>query len=150
MNPWDAAARSLTEPTVFGPPWTWPVILALLAAVVLVEIHRRRGRRVADALPRRVSVQMQPTTDFDPDPSEVVRYAWHLSRARLAAGDTPDAGAAVRLHFTADGDGQLVMRVHGPEKAAAVLDLSGYGQVEAHRLDTGRPAGNAYGKGKRL
>ncbi|GAB2711651.1 hypothetical protein [Kitasatospora kifunensis] len=110
---------------------------ALAAAGVWAAVVRRRIRSARAALANRTSVEVVPTTGFDPSEGEVGRFSHHLARVRQAAGDIPARGAAVRLRYSADG-GRMRCLLEGPARAAAILNLPGFAEVEVRSTRPGQ------------
>ncbi|MFF9594078.1 hypothetical protein ACF1FX_33695 [Streptomyces sp. NPDC014646] len=119
--------------------WTEAAIPYLVAAVLIGVVAwaywiNRRARIVRSALADRASVELVPTSTFDPSEGEVGRWARQLGRVRYAAQGVPPRGSAVRLRYSAE-DGKMRCFVEGPATAAAVLAMPGFAEVEvrAHR-----------------
>lgn len=95
--------------------------------------HRRR-KRVRAALADRVTVEVVPTSTFDPSEGEVGRWARQLGRVHHSTQGVPPRGAAARLRYSAE-DGRMRCYLEGPATAAAVLSMPGFAEVEvrAHR-----------------
>jgi hypothetical protein len=81
---------------------------------------------------------MVPAASFDPKLADVGQAAARLSQARAAAGPIPQRAAATRIWMTAGPEGQLEYGWEGPERAASVLRLAGYRQVEVLAADAAR------------
>lgn len=94
----------------------------------------RRARLVRAALADRVTVEVVPTSTFDPSEGEVGRWARHLGRVHHAASGVSARGSAARLRYSAE-DGRMRCYLEGPATAAAVLAIPGFAEVEvrAHR-----------------
>lgn len=110
---------------------------ALATAGLWAAVVRWRIRKARAALADRTSVEVVPTSSFDPGESEVVRFSHHLARVRHAAGDVPARGAAVRLRYTADG-GRMRCLLEGPTRAAAILGMPGFAEVEVRSTRPGQ------------
>ncbi|MFE7708803.1 hypothetical protein ACFU6I_24055 [Streptomyces sp. NPDC057486] len=108
--------------------------LSATALVIWICVALRRARLVRDALADRVTVEVVPTSTFDPGEGEVGRWARQLGRVHHAAGGVPARGSAVRLRYSAD-DGTMRCFLEGPATAAAVLAMPGFAEVDvrAHR-----------------
>ncbi|MER7111147.1 hypothetical protein [Streptomyces sp. NPDC000229] len=121
VGSWAAAAPYLAAAT--------PVILALWTWWAV-----RRARLVRAALADRVTVEVVPTSTFDPSEGEVGRWARQLGRVHHSAGGVPARGSAARLRYSAK-DGKMRCFLEGPATAAAVLAMPGFAEVEvrAHR-----------------
>jgi len=120
----------------------WWVALVAVGAGVVVGVGRwLLSRR---PMPERTALQVLPTTGFDPQPEEVVRFGRQIVRAHKSVSRwlLPSCrGTAVRVRFTSSG-GTLSMRVEGPTKAMSVLRHQGYAQVEMRPAEaSGRAPG---------
>ncbi|MEU2047690.1 hypothetical protein LH646_30675 (plasmid) [Streptomyces sp. WA1-19] len=87
------------------------------------------ARRARAALADRVTVELVPTSTFDPSEAEVARWARQLGRVHHAAGGVPARGSAVRLRYTAE-TGKMRCYLEGPRTAQAVLTMPGFAEVE--------------------
>ncbi|MFE4205405.1 hypothetical protein ACFRSX_31280 [Streptomyces goshikiensis] len=105
------------------------VALGVLGAAVWVWWTIRRAALVREALADRVQVELIPTATFDPGEGEVGRWARQLGRVHYAADGVPARGSAVRLRYTAF-EGKMRCYIEGPTAAAAVLNMSGFAEVE--------------------
>ncbi|MET9427878.1 MULTISPECIES: hypothetical protein [unclassified Streptomyces] len=94
----------------------------------------RRARLVRAALADRVTVEVVPTSTFDPSEGEVGRWARQLGRIHHSADGVPARGSAARLRYSAEG-GTMRCYLEGPATGAAVLAMPGFAEVEvrAHR-----------------
>lgn len=94
----------------------------------------RRARLVRAALSDRVTVEVVPTSTFDPSEGEVGRWARQLGRVHHSTQGVPARGSAARLRYSAE-DGKMRCFLEGPATAAAVLAMPGFAEVEvrAHR-----------------
>lgn len=94
----------------------------------------RRARLVRAALADRVTVEVVPTSTFDPSEGEVGRWARQLGRVHHSTQGVPARGSAARLRYSAV-DGKMCCYLEGPATAAAVLAMPGFAEVEvrAHR-----------------
>ncbi|MGW7068813.1 hypothetical protein ACWGII_42380 [Streptomyces sp. NPDC054855] len=109
--------------------------VALLCWAVSTAWWRRRAVR---ALADRRGFRMVPGPSFDPKLADVGQAAARLGQARVAAGPIPQRAAATRIWMTAGTEGQLEYGWEGPERAASVLRLAGYRQVEVLAADAAR------------
>lgn len=109
--------------------------VALLCWTASAAWWRRQAVR---ALADRNSFRMVPAASFDPKLADVGQAASRLGQARAAAGPIPQRAAATRIWMTAGTDGQLEYGWEGPERAASVLRLAGYRQVEVLAADAAR------------
>ncbi|MCY0930989.1 hypothetical protein OTB20_33320 [Streptomyces sp. H27-H1] len=89
----------------------------------------QRALRVREALAHRTCVELVPTSTFDPQASEVSRWAHHLGRV-VDAAQAPSRGAAVRLRYSVDPDGMMRCFLEGSAQAGAVLSMPGFAEVE--------------------
>lgn len=111
--------------------WSAPylALLVLAGGIVYAGVAVRRARRVNEALAGRVTVEVVPTSTFDPGEGEIGRWAHQLSRVRYAAAATPRRGAAARLRYSVE-DGTMHCYLEGPATASAVLAMPGFAEVE--------------------
>lgn len=108
-------------------PYAAGVSPVVLAGWVGCTVHR--ARRARAALADRVTVELVPTSTFDPSEAEVARWARQLGRVHHAAGGVPARGSAVRLRYTAE-TGKTRCYLEGPRTAQAVLTMPGFAEVE--------------------
>ncbi|MEU8708634.1 hypothetical protein [Streptomyces sp. NPDC048565] len=108
-----------------------PYVLAcsLIALAAWAAWALRRDHRVRRALADRVTVEVVPTTTFDPSEGEVGRWARHLGRVHHSAQGVPARGSAARLRYSAEA-GRMRCFLEGPTTAAAVLGMPGFAEVE--------------------
>ncbi|WP_438453387.1 hypothetical protein [Streptomyces asiaticus] len=104
-------------------------VLVVVAGAAAAWVTVRRARRVTKALTGRVTVEVVPTSTFDPGEGEVGRWARQVGRVRYAAAGTPARGAAARLRYSVV-DGAMRCYLEGPAEAAAVLAMPGFAEVE--------------------
>lgn len=113
-----------------------PYLAAASPAVLAVWLWWviRRARLVRAALADRVTVEVVPTSTFDPSEGEVGRWARQLGRVHHSTQGVPARGSAARLRYSAV-DGKMRCYLEGPATAAAVLAMPGFAEVEvrAHR-----------------
>ena len=121
------------------------VVLGATTAVLLIAVGVLRQRRQTSALRQRTGYDLLPTTDFDPPPEEIHRFARQLQRTRLAApGWTPRRAAAVRIRLHTTAAGRLAYRVEGHARAASALSQQAYAAVELRAVDPpAEPGGSA-------
>lgn len=100
---------------------------AVLAAWLWWAI--RRARLVRAALADRVTVEVVPTSTFDPSEGEVGRWARQLGRVHHSTQGVPARGSAARLRYSAE-NGKMRCYLEGPATAAAVLAMPGFAEVE--------------------
>ncbi|MEV6654798.1 hypothetical protein [Streptomyces sp. NPDC051219] len=113
---------------------TYLAAIAPVALAAWIWMAWRRAERVREALADRVTVEVVPTSTFDPSEGEVGRWARQLGRVDQSAGNVPARGSAARLRYSAE-DGKMHCFLEGPATAAAVLSMPGFAEVEvrAHR-----------------
>lgn len=111
--------------------WSSPYLaaLVLVAGIVWIWVAWQRALRVQAALADRVTVEVVPTSTFDPGEGEVGRWAQHLGRVHQAAGGVPARGSAARLRYSVE-HGRMRCFIEGPAQAAAVLAMPGFAEVE--------------------
>lgn len=107
----------------------WIAAGAVAAGVVFAGWTVWSRRRAAAELRRRRSFDVVPAADFDPSVEEVMRQTARVGRASSAAGAVPRRAAGVRFR-TACVEGQLASQVQGPARAAGVLGMSPYADVQ--------------------
>ncbi|MFH8736820.1 hypothetical protein [Streptomyces sp. NPDC017964] len=88
-----------------------------------------RARLIRTSLADRATVEVVPTSTFDPSEGEVGRWARQLGRIHHAAHGIPTRGSAARLRYSAK-DGKMRCYLEGPAAAAAVLVMPGFAEVE--------------------
>lgn len=115
----------------------WLVTAAVCGASVCAAGWVWWRRRAARELRRRVTFDLVPAATFDPSLEEVTRRAAQLGRVSAASGVLPRRAAAVRFR-TACVEGKLASQVEGPARAAGVLRLSPYPQVQVVDAGTAR------------
>lgn len=107
------------------------VIAAAALVIVAVVLAARSGVQLHRARNDRLELAVVPTSEFDPDPESVLRFASQLLRTRRATGvAVPDGAHAVRLSLCSMGEGRMVQLLSGPSRAASILRQPGYSQVE--------------------
>ncbi|MER6610786.1 hypothetical protein ABT282_34050 [Streptomyces sp. NPDC000927] len=104
-------------------------VLFLAALAIWACMALRRVRLVRSALADRVTVEVVPTSTFDPSEGEVGRWARQLGRVHHAADGVPARGSAARLRYSAV-DGKMRCYLEGPAAASAVLAMPGFAEVE--------------------
>lgn len=93
-------------------------------------------RRAHLALQNRTAVELVPTSAFNPSVPAVERHAAHLARVPATAGWLPRRAGAVRVRALC-ADQELVYRLEGPARAAALLRLPTYTHVDVQDADDG-------------
>ena len=111
--------------------WSAPYLagLVLMGVSLWVGVAHRRTKRVRGALADRVTVEVVPTSTFDPSEGEVGRWARQLGRVRHSTQGVPARGSAARLRYSA-ADGKMRCFLEGPATATAVLSMPGFAEVE--------------------
>ncbi|MFI5634694.1 hypothetical protein ACIA8E_36170 [Streptomyces sp. NPDC051664] len=110
-------------------------VVAVAAWVVSAAWWRQWAVR---ELGRRARFELVPAVTFDPQLPDVGQAAARLSEARAASGALPQRAAAMRIRASAGADSRLRYAWEGPERAASVLRLPGYRQVEVLAADSAR------------
>ncbi|WP_052744418.1 hypothetical protein [Streptomyces odonnellii] len=87
---------------------------------------RQRARTV---LRQRTVVTLVPAEAFDPTVEEVERHAARLARVPSTGGWLPRRAAGVRVRLTCV-DGKVAYRLEGPTRAAALLRLPAFPDVD--------------------
>jgi hypothetical protein len=111
------------------------VVVAVAAWVVSAVWWRRWAVR---ELGSRARFDLVPAVTFDPQLPDVGQAAARLSEARAASGALPQRAAAMRIRVSAGEESRLRYQWEGPERAASVLRLPGYRQVEVLAEDAAR------------
>jgi hypothetical protein len=114
---------------------------AAAAAVILWAASKAWWqRRAVRELGRRARFELVPAVTFDPQLGDIGQAAARLEEARAAAGGVPRRAAGVRIRVWAGPESQLHYGWEGPERAASVLRMPGYRQVEVRPADAARMA----------
>jgi hypothetical protein len=108
---------------------------ALIVWVVSAVWWRHRAVR---ELGRRSRFELVPAVTFDPKLGDIGQAAARLDQARSAAGGVPGRAAAVRVRTWAGAESRLHYGWEGPQRAASVLRMPGYRQVEVRPADAVR------------
>lgn len=104
---------------------------AAVVGLVTLLIGLLRWRATARALRTRIRLAAFPTETFDPNEEEVLRYAHQLTRVhRAVLGVLDRPASAVRIRLESLPDGRVAYLVEGPARAASVLRVGGYEDVE--------------------
>ncbi|NUK50088.1 hypothetical protein HRW14_07215 [Streptomyces lunaelactis] len=111
--------------------WSSPYLaaLVLVAGGVWIWVAWQRAQRVQAALADRVTVEVVPTSTFDPGEGEIGRWAHHLGRVHQSADGVPARGSAARIRYSVE-RGKMHCYLEGPATAAAVLAMPGFAEVE--------------------
>ncbi len=112
----------------------WATAVSVAVLVVAGGVYALLLR---SALNDRFTVELLPSTEFDPDPTPVLLAATQLARARRAVTLQPRAAAAVRVTLAGAGDGLLRYRMSVPGYARAVLRTALPAGVELVELGGG-------------
>ncbi|MGV2917235.1 hypothetical protein [Streptomyces alfalfae] len=131
-------AERLTD-TVMANAW-WVVLLALALGSVAAAVRWALSR---SPMSKRMALEVLPTTGFDPNPEEVIRFGHQMARAHKSVSRwhvSSTRTSALRVRFTCT-NGSLSMRIEGPDRAMSVLRHQGYAQVEMRPVEAdGRAA----------
>lgn len=112
--------------------WT---AVAVSTATLLIGILKRRA--TARALRARIRLSVLPTETFDPNEEEVLRYAHQLTRVhRAVLGFLDRPASAVRIRLESLPDGRVAYLLEGPARAASVLRVGGYEDVEIRAVES--------------
>lgn len=107
---------------------------AVCSATLLIGILKRRA--TARALRTRIRLSVLPTETFDPNEEEVLRYAHQLTRVhRAVLGFLDRPASAVRIRLESMSDGRVAYLLEGPARAASVLRVGGYEDVEIRAVE---------------
>ncbi|MFE5947178.1 hypothetical protein [Streptomyces sp. NPDC056480] len=93
-------------------------------------------RRVRAALGSRTVVDLVPSRGFDPSVEEIGRHAARLARVSAAVGWLPRRASGVRMRHVSI-EGRLATRLEGPTRAAGLLRLSSFPNVDVLEADRG-------------
>jgi hypothetical protein len=116
----------------------WFVGTVVLVAVVWAGAVVGWRRWAVRELGLRARFELVPAVTFDPQLTDVGQAAARLSEATAAAGALPRRAAALRIRAVAGPESRLRYEWEGPERAASVLRLPGYRQVEVLAADAAR------------
>ncbi|MCX5231481.1 hypothetical protein [Streptomyces sp. NBC_00233] len=116
---WWLALSVLAGAALWGTCWVW---------------WRRRARA---ALGCRTVVDLVPSRGFDPSVEEIGRHAARLARVPAAAGWLPRRASGVRMRHVSV-EGKLATRLEGPARAAGLLRLSSFPDVDVLEADRSR------------
>lgn len=131
MNGPELGASQILLDTGHWIGWSSPylAVLVLAGGSLWMRAAHRRGKRVRGALADRVTVEVVPTSTFDPSEGEVGRWARQLGLVNHSTPRVPARGSAVRLRYSAE-DGKMHCYLEGPAAAAATLAMPGFAEVE--------------------
>ncbi|MGW7006571.1 hypothetical protein ACWGCW_28070 [Streptomyces sp. NPDC054933] len=107
----------------------WIVAAGVVAGVLWGAGYIFWRRRAAAALRDRVAFELMPAVGFDPAPSEVAWFAGQVGAVRAACGPVPQRAVATRVRLV-HVDGKMRYQLEGPARAASVLQMPGFEQVE--------------------
>ncbi|MFE9121513.1 hypothetical protein [Streptomyces sp. NPDC007172] len=131
-------AEQLADWVATNASWVTLVALAVVGFAAVVRWALSRG-----PISERSALEVLPTTGFDPQPEEVIRFGHQVARAHRSVSRwlvSSTRTGAIRVRFTCS-DGLLSMRVEGPDRAMSVLRHQGYAQVEMRPVEAdGRAA----------
>lgn len=109
---------------------------AAAATVVTVLAGILRWRATARALRTRIRLAVLPTETFDPNEEEVLRFAHQLTRVhRAVLGFLDRPASAVRIRLESLQDGRVAYLLESPARAASVLRVGGYEDVELRAVE---------------
>ncbi|MFJ2937996.1 hypothetical protein ACIO8G_35210 [Streptomyces sp. NPDC087219] len=93
-------------------------------------------RRARVALGSRTVVDLVPSRGFDPSVEEIGRHVARLARVPAAVGWLPRRASGVRMRHVSV-EGRLATRLEGPARAAGLLRLSSFPDVDVLDADRG-------------
>ncbi|MDF2259690.1 hypothetical protein [Streptantibioticus ferralitis] len=117
--------------------WLAAGSVAVGAGVVAVHVWWRRQAQAA--LRERCAVELVPSVTFDPADAEVEWFAGQVASVRSAAGALPVRAAATRVRLTCTA-GEMHYLLEGPARAASLLRMPGFEQVEVVAASAGAPS----------
>jgi hypothetical protein len=115
------------------------VAVVAVAAAAVVAVARRRAE--AHLLASRQSVQLVPTTAFDPGPAEVLQVASLLAAVRPAVSLAPRRAAPLRVRLVSRPGSRIAMEVSVPASSLSLVQQGSYANVEHRRVPHATPAG---------
>ncbi|PVC82002.1 hypothetical protein [Streptomyces sp. CS014] len=113
----------------------WVVGLPVAALAVWAASAVWQRRWAVRELRSRARFELVPAVTFDPALPDVGQAAARLAGAKAATGALPSRAAALRIRASAGEEGRLRYEWEGSERAASVLRLPGYRQVEVLAAD---------------
>ncbi|MEV5880664.1 hypothetical protein AB0L75_42135 [Streptomyces sp. NPDC052101] len=116
----------------------WLVVAAGSVLIIWTASAAWWRRRAVRELGRRARFELVPAVTFDPQMGDIGQAAARLDGARAAAGGVPRRAGAVRIRVWAGPESQLHYGWEGPQRAAGVLRMPGYRQVEVRPADAAR------------
>ncbi len=117
------------------------VAVGAVAAAVVVAVVRVRRRAEAHLLASRQSVQLVPTTAFDPGPAEVLQVASLLAAIRPAVSMAPRRAAPLRVRLVSRPGSRIAVELGVPANALSLVQQGSYANVEHRRVPHATPAG---------
>ncbi|WP_327713685.1 hypothetical protein OG912_37960 (plasmid) [Streptomyces sp. NBC_00464] len=114
--------------SLWGDRW-WVLANAAAAACVWGCARWWWIRRARAMLLDRSVVALVPAAGFDPSLEEIERHAARLARVPAVVGWAPERAVGVRIRLSSE-EGRLSYRVEGPGRAAALLRLRSYPDVD--------------------
>ncbi|MEG9553069.1 hypothetical protein V5N34_33850 [Streptomyces baarnensis] len=116
----------------------WIVGVPVVAVAFWAATSVWQRRWAVRELGSRARFELVPAVTFDPALPDVGQAAARLAEAKAAAGGLPARAAAMRIRASAGEESRLRYGWEGPERAASVLRLPGYRQVEVLAADAAR------------
>ncbi|MGW2182680.1 hypothetical protein ACWCXX_32295 [Streptomyces sp. NPDC001732] len=112
----------------WGARWWW---VGAAVATVCMWLWARRWwlRRARTLLRGRAVVTLVPAAGFDPSLEEIERHAARLARVPAVTGWAPKRAVGVRIRLSSE-EGRLSYRLEGPARAAALLRLRSFPDVD--------------------
>ncbi|MFJ4576851.1 hypothetical protein ACIP4W_36705 [Streptomyces sp. NPDC088846] len=107
----------------------WVMGAAVAAMCVWLWARRWWLRRARTVLRDRAVVALVPAADFAPSLEEIERHAARLARVPAVVGWAPERALGVRIRLSSD-EGRLSYRLEGPARAAALLRLRSFPDVD--------------------
>ena len=127
----ESAPKALDQVVAYA-PWVIAVIVTLVVGVAVAR--RVQARR---ALATRVVFAALPTESFDPNPEEIVRFAFLLLRCRRSSrGFSSRRTDSVRLKLSSLPGGRMIQSLEGPRRAESVLRMGGFAEVDLRLPET--------------
>jgi hypothetical protein len=109
---------------------------AVTGCVLILLVRISKWRATARVLRTRIRLAVLPTETFDPNEEEVLRFAHQLTRVhRAVLGFLDRPASAVRIRMESLPDGAVAYLLEGPARAASVLRVGGYEDVELRALE---------------
>ncbi|RII06983.1 hypothetical protein DSC45_34715 [Streptomyces sp. YIM 130001] len=116
----------------------WLIGGAVLVAVGGTAVWVWWRRRARAALAHRAVVDFIPAGTFDPSAEAIDRQAARIARVPEAAGWLPRRASGVRIRLVCT-DSRLAYQLEAPERAAALLRLPSFAEVDIADAGTTGP-----------